>query len=286
MLDLDNQISDNLYEVRLHGSLDFPFSIYINQFSENNLHFINYHWHPEIEIVYVKTGKLNYYVGEKEYVLEANQAMLVMPNQLHGAKYITNATWYAMLINPRLIYQTPNSIIFDKYFKEPKVLNLALDKNEIEIVLDMIKSYYNFDDFLELEIVSKLYELWLSINKRPIPNTSISKVSSYRLKLILDYINHNYNKKIKIEDISKEVNLCRSEICKLFKVTFNTTFTEYLIKFRLEKSIDLLLSNKTNITEISNLVGFNSSAYFTDTFKKYFNITPLAYRKKHTAKKN
>ncbi len=279
MFELDNEINENLYETKFHGTLDFPFSIYKNQFSENNLKFINFHWHPEIEIVYVQSGTINYNVGEQKYILNEGDAMLVMPNQLHGANYVSDATWYALLINPRLIFQNQDSIIYEKYFKNFNFNNILLNQNEIKITQSIINSYYEEIFDYELEIISNLYQLWLSVVKRPIEDKNTSKISSYRLKRIIDYINQNFSKKIKIDDLSKEVNLCRSEICKLFRESLNTTFTEYLIKFRLEKSLDLLLSNKTNITEICDLVGFNSSSYFTEVFKKYFGQTPLTYKK-------
>ena len=97
---------------------------------------------------------------------------------------------------------------------------------------------------------------------------------------------NNYNQKIKIDLLAKELGICRSEICKLFKNELHTTFTEYLTKLRIEKAIELLNSSEANITQISEIVGFNSSSYFSETFKKFYNITPLEYKYQNSNKKD
>ena len=53
-----------------------------------------------------------------------------------------------------------------------------------------------------------------------------------------------------------------------------------------EKAIELLNSSEANITQISELVGFNSSSYFSETFKKFYNITPLEYKYQNSNKKD
>ncbi|MTL76553.1 AraC family transcriptional regulator, partial [Turicibacter sanguinis] len=52
-------------------------------------------------------------------------------------------------------------------------------------------------------------------------------------------------------------------------------------EYRLEKSLFLLKTTNYTITEIALQCGFNSSSYFTETFRKELNCTPSDYRKKH-----
>lgn len=53
-------------------------------------------------------------------------------------------------------------------------------------------------------------------------------------------------------------------------------FAEYLRKYRLQKSKDLLLSGK-QVTEVAYDVGFNSPSYFSSCFKAEFEQTPKAF---------
>lgn len=275
-------LNQSLFEPKVHGSIDFPFNCYQNVFTKKNINFISHHWHPEMEIVYVESGKIIYSINDKNIELSAGQALLVASNQLHAADYSTDAVYYALVFNPSIIYQTTSSVLYEMYFKQATFKSMLLNDDEAKIAASIVNICNNNVNNYQLKVISKLYELFCSILEHSDLNIlSTSSYSSLRLKKILDYIYHNYQHKIKIDDLCNEVNLCRSEVCKLFKNFIGSTFTEFLTKFRIEKSVELLMSDQTNITELADMVGFNSSSYFTETFKKYFNDTPLSYKKKH-----
>ena len=55
--------------------------------------------------------------------------------------------------------------------------------------------------------------------------------------------------------------------------------TDFINKYRIEKScLDLIYTNK-NITEIATENGFNTVQYFSKTFKTYMKCTPKQYQK-------
>lgn len=55
--------------------------------------------------------------------------------------------------------------------------------------------------------------------------------------------------------------------------------TDFINKYRIEKScLDLIYTNK-NITEIATENGFNTVQYFSKTFKNYMNCTPKQYQR-------
>lgn len=278
MYDNDNQIADNLYELRHHGTLDFPFVIYKKNFKENKLKYISLHWHPEVEIVYVKKGRLEYIVNEKKYTLNENECMMINNLELHGANMIDDCQWCAILFNPKIIYGFEDSAIKYKYFNNTKFNSLLLDNEQISLVKNIIDTIN--DEFYEINISINLLKLYKDIYSKIDMNFENEYNSSNtRVKKVLDFIYTNYNQKIQIDDLTKEIGLCRSEVCKIFKDKLHCTFTEFLTKYRIEKAIELLSSDEINVTQISDLVGFNSSSYFTQIFKQFFNMTPLEYRK-------
>ena len=56
------------------------------------------------------------------------------------------------------------------------------------------------------------------------------------------------------------------------------TFTEVLIRARMEKAKELLRTTGYTVNEIAEQVGYNSSQYFAVCFKKYTGISPGVYR--------
>lgn len=56
-------------------------------------------------------------------------------------------------------------------------------------------------------------------------------------------------------------------------------FAEYLIKLRLNYSLELLTNKTLSVTEISFLCGYQNVSHFFRSFKEEFGMTPSAYRK-------
>ena len=98
---------------------------------------------------------------------------------------------------------------------------------------------------------------------------------------ILMYIQEHYAEKITLADIAATANICQSECCRFFKKHMNESLFDYLLSFRIEKSLPLLVDQQLSITEISNLCGFSSSSYYTKVFREHMGCTPTAYQAGH-----
>ena len=89
----------------------------------------------------------------------------------------------------------------------------------------------------------------------------------------------NYKKKITLQDIAQHINLSQSECSRFFKKVTGETLFKYLLKFRIEKSIELLKNTDMTITEIAYETGFISQSYYDQRFQKIKGISPLKYRR-------
>lgn len=112
----------------------------------------------------------------------------------------------------------------------------------------------------------------------------LTKLSSYKnfniyARKAIDYVDLNYSNDLKIEDICSYLNINKSYFCVLFKNETGYTFSNFLNRFRIEKSKELLRNRDLSILDISLQVGFNNQNYFNTIFKKLTGKTPLQYRK-------
>ena len=105
-----------------------------------------------------------------------------------------------------------------------------------------------------------------------------SNRTNERLQELLRYLQTNYNRKITLQDIADHVNLSKSECSRFFKKATGETIFEYLLKYRIEKSIELLRTTDMTITEIAYETGFMSQSYYDQRFRKIKGISPLKYR--------
>lgn len=95
--------------------------------------------------------------------------------------------------------------------------------------------------------------------------------------LFLNYIKENFYKNITLADAAKTVHVSSSHLNRLLKKEYGKTFTEILLDIRIERAKELLLKNY-NVEVVSDMVGFNSAAYFAVCFKKFTGVSPSKYR--------
>ncbi len=95
----------------------------------------------------------------------------------------------------------------------------------------------------------------------------------------MEYILKNFHAEISVGMVAEHVNLSQSYFCKLFREEYKESFTDFLIKLRIKKSMEYLKQGIYTVSEISRIVGFNDEKYFHRAFKKATGITPGNYKK-------
>ena len=107
-----------------------------------------------------------------------------------------------------------------------------------------------------------------------VPNTNNA---SEHVANIMDFIAENYSKKIVIQDIVDELGMSSTYLHNKFKKETKQTITEYLNRYRIQKSIELMKNEEGKIYTIATEVGFQDYKYFISVFKKYVNCTPSKF---------
>lgn len=105
------------------------------------------------------------------------------------------------------------------------------------------------------------------------------EVSSERVRKILRYIEKHYRKKIRVGDMAGELHTSAGYLNQLLKEETGYTFNDYLNRFRILKSMDLLEDDQQKIYQIADAVGIGDYKYFVSVFEKYTGMTPTNYRR-------
>lgn len=98
---------------------------------------------------------------------------------------------------------------------------------------------------------------------------------------IIEYVENNYNKRFTMEEMSSEMGISSGYICKIFKECTTFTFNDYLNRFRIEKSIELLKTGDYKLYEIAELTGFKEYKYYHHVFKNYLHCSPSEFLETH-----
>ena len=96
--------------------------------------------------------------------------------------------------------------------------------------------------------------------------------------LAMDYIQKNYmDPCLSLNSICSYLNISTRYFSTIFKDETGETFTEVLIRTRMEKAKELLENTTLKNYEIAEKVGFSDPHYFGISFKKMTGCTPTEY---------
>ncbi|SKA75366.1 two component transcriptional regulator, AraC family [Caloramator quimbayensis] len=104
------------------------------------------------------------------------------------------------------------------------------------------------------------------------------------IDIINKYIEEHYNKELTLSSIAQHVHLNSSYLSRLYKSKTGQTLTEKIMKVRIDKAKELLLSTNLKVYEIASNVGIENTNYFSLLFKKYTSMYPKDFRTFHNCK--
>ena len=99
-----------------------------------------------------------------------------------------------------------------------------------------------------------------------------------RFNRIIVYVKSHYNTKLSLRKLADEFAVNKNYICCLFRKYTGSTFSNYLIKLRIEKSKQLLETSDMPMNIIAERIGFMDGYYFNRVFKSACGIPPHKYR--------
>lgn len=99
------------------------------------------------------------------------------------------------------------------------------------------------------------------------------------MKKVMKAINKNLNNPdLNAEMIAAEVGISRVHLYRKLKEITNQSTRDFIRNIRLKQAEILLKSEKNySISEISQLVGFNNTTYFSNAFKELYGVSPSKY---------
>lgn len=282
-------------ELNPHGTEGFPMSMDRQLVSEKGINGI-LHWHDELQISYVIQGRVCFETLRDRYDLAKGEAIFFNQKCLHKASMIPgypDGQYVSLNFLPRLIYGYSYSQLLPDYvtpiLTAPQLEMIPLSgeawNRQICAVLEcMIRVEQDKGYGYELHLKAMLNEIWyiLVVNQEEVleKNRKVSFYDRQRMNALLKFIHKHYHQKLSLDEIAQSVHISRGECCRLFKRSLDQTPFGYLNRYRISRSQKLLSSTKLSILEISQQCGFNTSSYFSESFRKDTGMTPGAYRKK------
>lgn len=284
------KIDESLKELTKHHTIVMPIACYETTIMQNIHGYIPLHWHDEIQFVLIIKGEAIFQIDKDVVVVREGNGLFINSGCLHMVqdKDQSGCVYICLNVSP---YFVLSQELYSSYVK-PYVIatnfpylsinaNELWGKNILDAVLEIYQCIEQRYQYYEIDITTKLSSIWKNLidNGFKLEYIQTEIVKSQRMKQMLSWIHEHFAEKIMLEDIAKAGQLSRSECCRYFKQFLKCTPLNYVIDYRIQKSLYLLQQGDSTITEVAFQVGFNSTSYFINQFRDSMNMTPLAYKK-------
>lgn len=248
--------------------------------------------HNFCELLYVDRGSI--IVRSENYcgVLNDNQLIIHRPNEVHSLECDESVAPSVIIIGVECM-----SSELEPFSKTPMTLSPDQKRLLSEIMKEGMSVYappYDLPNTLEMKkredypfgadqlIKLRLETLLISLirDSKKLQQSSEDIIDEITdIENIHQYICEHYTEKILLDNICFIFGTNKTTLCSSFKKKYNSTILNYINHLRIKDAKALLRKNELSVTEISEMLGFNSIHYFCRVFKKTTGQSPKEYIK-------
>lgn len=169
-----------------------------------------------------------------------------------------------------------------EFYKNPSAF-LAKSEGDIRHLFDMLinESYQHTEEFeMTIENIIKLilirvYQRFMSAPKKQLAKNASGKNSTvYR---IINYININIHTVKSVREIASALNFTENYISHAFKANMGIALSSYIKRRKVQTACALIENKNMTLTEIAEILNFDSVQSLSRAFKAEYGKTPSQY---------
>jgi len=251
-----------------------------------------YHFHPELELTWIRKGYGKRYIGGKVSDFESDDLVLVGPNVPHcwineqGTReenVLATVIQFTQYFAGEVFWKLPELREISKLFELAKS-GLMINGTTRQIVIAKMAKLSEVDEFHKLiSFIEILHEISSSAEIEIVDLQSAELAFSFadtdRFHKVFAYLIENYQKEVSLKTVAGIANLTPTAFCRYFKSVTRKTLIEIVTEFRISQACLLLRATPKPVNEICFECGFDNISYFNNTFKAITGNAPLQYRK-------
>jgi len=239
------------------------------------------HFHDAYEIYYLVKGNVGYLASEKIYNIQEGDIIIIPPYTLHKSVPKTAE------VRRRIIVSVNSEFLKEFHitlWNAVSVIHTEKHERIASIFTELLEEYKSEHSITYMKALMCELVVLMHREKEYKNKTIENNANSRHISEIISFINMHYHTKLTLENTAKQFFMNSSYLSRTFKECTGVSFSDYLLKYRIKKSLEMMADSDKNITQIAFDVGFSSTNHFCKAFKSVMNESPLKYRKNHLKK--
>ncbi|MCK0178711.1 AraC family transcriptional regulator [Flavobacteriaceae bacterium S0862] len=248
-----------------------------------------WHFHPEIELIYVNKGKGKRHIGNHLSYFSNSQLLLIGPNLPH------NGFTDRLTINgSQTLVQFKPDFLGESFINIPEMesINNLFERSKMGIVFGVktkkklghkIENLTGKNGFKKILELLEILHILAKAKDYTILNADgfafeAEPQDSAKVDIIFKHVSQNYREHISLDEIADKVSMTVPAFCRYFKKVTGKTFTKFVNEYRVVHATKLLSESQLSITDVSFECGFNNFSHFNKVFKEFTEKSASKYR--------
>lgn len=260
---------------------------------------VPWHFHPEIEIMLVTSGKGTRFVGDSIEYFEPYDLVMLGPNLAHVWKNDQEHYREGAGLTAQCIYTVFTEESFGKdFFNIPEMSKVKQllskssrgikfeGKTKLRVTEKILESFHQTGVEQFISLVGILNELSISEEYTFLStigyDQKVQASDMQRLNGVLDFLMKNFRNEIKLEQVANIASMSPTSFCRYFKSRTNKTVIQFLNEIRIGHAHKLLIETQYNMDQVSAESGYKNVSNFYEQFQKITGKSPFKFRKEHS----
>ena len=239
------------------------------------------HLHREIELLCMYGGSTVAYADSTRYEIYPGDIFISFPDQIHYFETHGTEKYHLMIIKPDILPELLDTLTMG--VPETSVIRGALNIPEIAALVDGLSGACSKRDHENPYVKAQRRGYLLALFSELLPRMRITQPAvgdSDALRAIVAFCAQNFAENLSLSLLEEKLHLNKYYISHLFSEKLDIRFNDYINSLRVTEAKRYLRNTDLSVTEISEIVGFNTLRTFNRAFMKQIGISPSEYRKK------
>ncbi len=240
------------------------------------------HLHREVELIYYFSGETEASGDSLCCRLQPGDVFIAFPNQIHSFVTIQRERYLIFIFKPELVPEYTE--LFGTCLPASPVIRGVDKLPRVDALFRMLAQVCEDETLSNGEELQRGY--LSAIFAELVPQIKLSNLQvgdSGALRTVVSYCSRNFSENLSLSYLEEKLHLNKYYISHLFSKRLGIRFNDYINSLRVSEACRYLLNSNHSITEISNMVGFNTLRTFNRAFIKQTGVSPSEYRRNDSA---
>ncbi len=251
------------------------------------------HFHDTYELYFLIKGERYYFIEKETYYVKTGDVVLIKRQQVHKTSQAGSGSHDRILLQisgralePWLKNIGLNSLekLFGDYYGVTRLSEKEWEEMK-ELLLGIREELKHRRERYEVMVKLKLSQILLLVYRSRIKTVikelppTVQTAKHGKVHEVAEYLTFHCETGESLEELAARFFISKSYLSRIFREVTGFSVNEYRSLARVRKARELLVNSVYSITEISEILGFESVTYFERIFKNHTDVTPLKYRK-------